>query len=41
MLLRCNLRDIADAEGLAMSRLGAPTCRTELPDGTTRALEVR
>ena len=41
MLLRCDVRDIADAAGLAMSRGGAPTCRTELPDGTSRALEVR
>jgi hypothetical protein len=41
MLLRCDVRDIVSTEGLAMAREGAPTCRTELPDGTTRALDVR
>jgi hypothetical protein len=41
MLLRCDVRDILSADGLAMARGGAPACRAETPDGATRALEVR
>jgi hypothetical protein len=41
MLLRCDVRDIVRAEGLAMARDGAPTCRAALPDGATGLLELR
>lgn len=41
MLLRCDVRDVVRAEGLAMARDGAPTCRAALPDGATGPLELR
>jgi hypothetical protein len=41
MLLECDVPDIVSGNELAMARGGAPTCRTETPDGAARPLAVR